>query len=199
MRHRHLFVGILLLAVCGCETVTELGQPANVPIFVRTYEGMQLKNKTKEVPCMLNLVNCVPEATMVRLKFSGSREAGPRFPIREIVKGEFSSVLRSNFRTTRSSERPKIELKVESRKTLLERDGDDLVCEISLAVMLLNPEHEDKPYFSKTYARKAIGTMMSESEVPNCVYECVQLIADKAVQEINADSSLVGRLALLAD
>ena len=40
-----------------------------------------------------------------------------------------------------------------------------------------------------------LGTMMNEELVPNCVYEAVQQIAQKFISEVNADESLVARLA----
>ena len=52
-----------LALICGCQTVVELEQPANIPVFVDEYGKPLLVQKTHAVPCMLNLVNCPEKAT----------------------------------------------------------------------------------------------------------------------------------------
>ena len=184
-----------LALICGCQTVVELRQPANIPVFVDEYGKPLLVQKTHAVPCMLNLVNCPEKATLVIRKLSGSTKPDPAFPIRAVVGGEFLPLAKANFRPVVAAEQAKVELKVETRKVILERDGDDLTFNLSLAVKLLNPRHEDKPYFSKVYEASTMGTMMNEELVPNCVYEAVQQIAQDFISEVNADESLVVRLS----
>ena len=183
----------------GCSSVSSLTEPANIPVFVLSYENASARDVLREVPCVLNLVNCAQDATQVGVKFSGAREPGPTFPIRDIVRGEFAAVIVQNLRKVDLFEQARVELKVESRKVLLERDGDDLACDVTLAVMLLNPRHTDKPYFSKTYNRKTIGSVTEEGIVPTCVYEAVQQIADAFIREVSADASLLAYLSKLSD
>ncbi len=183
----------------GCAQVNVLRQPSNIPVFVDSYDKPSLTEKTRDLPCIVNLFNCTEHATLGVAKMSGATEPGPVFPFREIVRDECGLFLKSNFRPVVSAEEAKIELKIESRKVILSRDGDDLTFKLALAVKLLNPSHEDKPYFSKVYEVTTIGTMMAEELVPNCVYEAVQGILDDFAREISSNKYLVGRLEELAN
>ena len=187
-----------LAPLCGCHSVSELRQPANVPVFVDSYDSPVLVKKTGNVPCILNLINCAEKATLVVNKLSGSTEPGPAFPVEAVVREECAILINSNFRQVNAAEHAKIELKVESRKVILSRDGDDLSFSLSLAIMLLNPHHQDKPYFNNVYDVKTIGTMMDENTVPNCVYEAVQRVLANFINEISANEYLVARLSELA-
>lgn len=194
MRLSELAVVPLLLCVCGCETVAELVQPANVPVFVDSYRKENLSARTGDVPCILNLVNCAEKATLVVKNFSGSTTPGPTFPLRAIVKEECLPMIQANFGQVVPAEEAKIEIKLEARKAILLRDGDDLTFTLSFAVMILHPHHQDKPFFSKIYEVETIGTMMNEVQVPDCVYEAVQRILLSFVNEIAGDAYLVARL-----
>ena len=185
---------LLLVCACGCQTVTELAQPANVPVFMDSYKKIELCKKTGDVPCILNLVNCADKATLVEKNFSGSTTPGPTFPLRDIAEDECMPMVRANFRQVVAAEQAKIEIKLESRKAILMRDGDDLTFTLSFAVMILHPHHQDKPFFSKIYEVETIGTMMNEAQVPDCVYEAVQRILQKFITEIADDAYLVARL-----
>lgn len=195
---RIISLACVLAPLCGCHSVTELQQPANVPVFVDSYGSSVLVRKAGNVPCVLNLINCTEKATLVVNKLSGSTEPGPAFPVAEVVREECRMLINSNFRPVAATEHAKIELKVESRKVILSRDGDDLTFSLSLAIMLLNPHHQDKPYFNNVYEVKTIGTMMDENSVPNCVYEAVQRALSNFINEISANEYLVARLSELA-
>ena len=194
MRLSEFAVVPLLLCACGCHTVVELVQPANIPVFVDSYRKESLSRKTGDVPCILNLVNCAEKATLVEKNFSGSTTPGPTFPLRAIVKEECLPMIQANFGQVVPAEEAKIEIKLESRKAILLRDGDDLTFTLSFAVMILHPHHQDKPFFSKIYEVETIGTMMNEVQVPDCVYEAVQRILLSFVNELAGDAYLVARL-----
>ena len=192
---RNLAAVVLYVALLGgCHSVSELRQPSNVPVFVESYDRPNLIRKTGNVPCTLNLVNCTEMATLVVNKLSGATAPGPSFPVRAVVMEECGPLISSNFRQVIAAEQAKIELKIESRKVMLVRDGNDLTFSLSLAIMLLNPHHQDKPYFSKVYEVGTFGTMTNEELVPNCVYEAVQRILANFISEVNADEYLVARL-----
>ena len=159
--------------------MAELVQPANVPVFVDSYRKENLSARTGDVPCILNLVNCAEKATLVVKNFSGSTTPGPTFPLRAIVKEECLPMIQANFGQVVPAEEAKIEIKLEARKAILLRDGDDLTFTLSFAVMILHPHHQDKPFFSKIYSARTYCRRVDEEIVPNCVYEAVQLtVAD---------------------
>ena len=188
---------LLLVLSAGCSTVTELRQPRKVPVFVSSFESAALRAKTADVPCILNGINVPMVATVSEIGFSGRRTPGPEYPIGDIVANEFQQVLVHNFGPVEAGTKARLELRLDPQKLILERDGNDLVCEVSIFVLLLNPDHQDKPYFSKTYAVRTIGTMMDEETVPECVYEAVQKVASQFVCEIGSDPQSLARLAEL--
>lgn len=197
MRTFGIVLGLLLGLAAGCSTVLELRQPRQVPVFVPSFESAGLRAKTSDVPCALNGINVPKVATVSVIGCSGRRTPGPEYPIGDIVADEFQRVLFLNFGSAAPGKKARLELRLDPQKLILERDGNDLVCDVLIFVQLLNPDHQDKPYFSKAYGVKTIGTMMDEETVPDCVYEAVQKIASQFVNEIGRDAQSLARLAEL--
>ena len=194
MNSKCLFAfGVVFAMLAGCSTPEFLAQPADIPLFVTSYAVPELKGMNN-ANCSLNLVNCAPEAMLAKVSFSGSRIPESRFPVRDIVDAEFNAVIKANFALVSAGEQPKLEMKVESRRLILERDGDDLSFNLSLAVKLIHPTRDDKPFFSKVYSVRTFGVRENETNVPNCVYEAVQRIAMAFVRDVAKDKSLVARL-----
>lgn len=189
---------LLLLSVLmlGCSTPEHLKPPSRIPVFVQTYEKSALAG-LKTLECSLNLVNCADESILTRRTFSGMIEPLSKFPIRDVVQFEFESVVRSNFMPVTGGAQPVIEMKVESQRIVLQRDGDEIEFSLVLIVSLLNPMHEDKPYFSKRYSVDTFCESDNDELIPNCVYEAVQLVASKFLADLSAEGSLVSRLPML--
>lgn len=95
--------------------------PVGARAAVETFSSSGLKTRTRHVPCVLNLLNVPREATLTELGMSGTRQLGPAYPARDIVRGEFNEVLSANFRPVAQAEQARIELKVESRRLILVR------------------------------------------------------------------------------
>ena len=196
MRNGSFVVAAIAAVLAGCSTPEYLRQPERIPMFVMSYENAALQ-RAKNVPCALNLINCVGEASLAKVKMSGRRVQESKFPMRDIVGAEFGALLKANFRPVVGSEQPRMEMKVETHRTILERDGDDVIFDLSLSVKLLNPRHTDKPYFSKTYSARTEAVRQDDVYVPICVYEAVQRVAADFIRDVAADESLVAHLAAL--
>ena len=182
-------------AISGCSTPETLVQPRSIPVYIKSYAVPSMS--AHGIPCSLNLLNCAPEATLAKVSMSGSRSPESKFPLRDIVEEEFSAFIGANLRMVKDAEQPKIEVKVESQRAILERDGRDLTFNLSLAVRLLNPYHDDKPFFSKIYSARTYCRRVDEEIVPNCVYEAVQLTVADFINDLAADSSLLARVSSL--
>ena len=197
MRGKHVFavVAVGMAVLGGCSTPDTLVQPQRIPVFIRSYNVPSMS--AHDIPCSLNMLNCAPEATLAKVAMSGSRSPESKFPLRDIVEAEFSAFIGANLRMVKDAEQPKIEVKVESQKAILERDGKDVTFNVSLAVRLLNPYHEDKPFFSKIYSARTYCPRTDVETVPNCVYEAVQRIVADFINDLAADSSLLARMSSL--
>ena len=180
---------------CGCSTPDVLVQPQSIPVYIKSYDVPSMS--AHDIPCSLNLLNCAQEATLVKVSMSGSRSPESKFPLRDIVEAEFSAFIGANLRMAKDAEQPKIEVKVEPQKAILERDAKDITFSFSLAVRLLNPYHNDKPFFSKIYSARTYCRRTDEETVPNCVYEAVQLTVANFINDLAADSSLIARVSSL--
>ena len=190
-------------AVAGFCSPLTLKQPANIPVFVDSYKVPALVGASVKVPCVLNLVNCTETATIVNRGSFGSRTPCASFPVKDIVRGEFRLLLSDNFTPVSDVAQAKLELKIESRRIVVEVEsekfGDKWVdCDIALAIMLLNPNHLDIPYFSKVYSTKCGCKLKEDGLVPQCIYESVQKTVKKFGSEMTADANLMARLGGLA-
>lgn len=192
---RELIIIVGAAILCGCSTPDVLVQPQRIPVFIESYNVSSMS--AHNIPCSLNLLNCAPEATLSKVSMSGSRSPESKFPLRDIVEGEFSAFINANLKMIRNAEQPKVEVKIETQKAILERDGDDLSFNFALAVRLLNPHHEDKPFFSKIYSERTYCRREDAETVPNCVYEAVQRVVADFVADLAADPSLVARISAL--
>lgn len=188
-------VAVGAAVLCGCSTPDTLVQPQRIPVYVKSYTVPSMS--ARAVPCSLNLLNCAPEATQAKVSMSGSRSPESKFPLRDIVEAEFTAFIGANLRMVKDAEQPKVEVKVESQKAILERDGRDLTFNVALAVRLLNPHHNDKPFFSKIYSARTYCRRTDDETVPNCVYEAVQFIVADFISDLAADSSLLARMSSL--
>lgn len=188
------FTGLLLT---GCAIPPELIEPTDVPLYVASYVAPHVRDHGKGLKCRLNLVNCVPSA-YVGERDGGKVEMSQVWPVRTIVQSEFENVVKSNFSLIEGSEQPNIELKIETRKVLLNLDGKRLKFDYQAAIKILNPVHEDKPYFSKIYSAKTSGVSADRIFVPNCVYEGIQSTLVQFLDDLDQDRSLLAALKDLA-
>ena len=182
---------LLGAVVAGCSVPAVLVLPDEIPEYITTYQSRILSTKTKDVTCQLNLYNTVEEAKVGERTISGKIEITQVYPIKEVVRSEFANVIAENFRSVQGNEQPKLEMKVETRKTILTRDGDRQTFDLAVAIMLLDPRHEEKPYFSKVYSQKVNDYVYDEIYVPNIVYKAIQLSIKEFLNDVSADSSLV--------
>ena len=183
------------VVLCGCSTPETLVQPQRIPVFIRSYKVPFMS--AHGTSCSLNLLNCPIEATLVKVSMSGSRSPESKFPIRDIVEAEFAAFIDANLSMVKDAEQPKIEVKVEPQRVILERDGRDVAFNFALAIRLLNPYHEDKPFFSKIYSARTYCRRADDETVPSCVYEAVQRIMADFINDLAADSSLLSRISSL--
>ena len=187
---------VQMLVFSGCSTPEYLFQPQQIPLYVKSYSVPSLSSLRK-VEFSINVLNCVNEVTLTSLSFSGQRKPESLMSLREVVLSEFDSAIDANFKRLVGKSQPDVELKIETHRALLERDGDDMEFDIALSIHLLNPSHMDKPYFSKRYAIRTRCERLNKEYVPPCVYEAVQKIAAEFLSDLSQDQSLVSRLSKL--
>lgn len=182
----------------GCTTVTRLQQPTRVPVYVESYDNSAVKSRCKGVSCWLNLSNCPEYCTMTEIGFSGSRSAGPAFPLRPILDDEFGAVISSNFCKTKERGMAKLEVCVGVGKALLVREGKELTFQVVLDVRIRNSEGSEQSSFCKRYEVKTFCRQTDETLVPGCVYEAIQNLADKFIRDLGGETAIVNQMGSLA-
>ena len=180
--------------VGGCADIGPLVQPSNVPVYINTYKVPSLSGRVSDVRCSINLVNAVENAVIGEKALSGKTFPGQAFPVRGILKTEFETLVKENFSLVAGEDQPHLELKVETQKVILTLDGKKYRFAYAAAIKLLDPRHEDKPYFSKIYSATTRGRRVSDTEVPGCVYEAIQTTVADFISDLARDKSLIARI-----
>lgn len=174
-----------VLALSGCSTPDILREPDDIPALVESYEIPGLRKSTGDVPVILDLSPCVETAAMSSMGFSGKSSIAGRFPVRELVLREFKKVVAGNFRMALSDEHPKLVFEVRSEQVLVTRSWSKVRCRMVFQVRILDPiDAGRKPYFAKRYELTADGMHRNKEEVPLCVYEEIQNLARKFLEDI---------------
>lgn len=191
------FAVSMAVVLAGCSTPDALVEPNNIPSLVKTYEIPGLKERTGNVPVILDLTECVESAVLSSVGFSGKSSIAGRFPVRELVQREFNKVVAGNFRMALPDEHPKLVIIVASEQIMVERSWSKLKCDMVFSVKIVDPEDAGrKPYLYKKYPLSAKGEHRKKDEVPVCVYETVQNFARKFLEDIpkEQNGTLITRL-----
>lgn len=176
---------LLLLALAGCSTPDVLREPEKIPATVASYENARLRAHAGNVPVVLDLSECVEQAAMSSSGFSGCPSIAGRFPVRALVQREFSKVISANFRTTLPDEHPKLVFEVRSECVRVTRSWSKVRCHMSFLVRIVDPVSADRrPYFSRKYEIVSEGMQKDKEEVPDCIYEEVQTLARRFLEDI---------------
>ena len=175
----------------GCGTLPVLKQPTDIPVYINTYRSSKLHSQLNDISCQLNLVNVVEQSQIGERTISGKIELTQLYPVRPIVEAEFSNLIKENLKMGSGAEQPKLEMKIETRKSILTIDGKRLTFDLALSIMLIDPRHEGKPYFSRIYTQKTRGDSFDEVHVPNCVYKATQFVLRDFLNDLASDAALV--------
>jgi len=199
-RFGHMVCGLLGgLALAGCSTVGELEEPKNVPPLVEDYVIKGLESRTGDVATMLDLDECAEYAVLSSVGISGVLSVAGHFPVRKLVEREFKKVVVGNFRTVLPEEEPKIEMRIVSKRMGVKRNWSRVTAEMEFEVQLVDPSRDRRPYFRKDYRLSAGCEQKVKTEVPLCVYSCVQHLARKFLEDVSKDTHVVARLKALGD
>lgn len=193
------FVAFVLLALlCGCASDRLLKEPGAIPAYVEKYATDRLGVRTSGIPVSIDLEDCVENAMISSRGISGGTSTMGFFPVKGVVKRELERIVSDNFRMVLPDEQPLVELKVSSALIIVRESWSNISSEIELQFELLNPHHDDKPYFSRKYKKMCKGRLENKKIVPLCVYETVQTIARDFINDVSKDPSLAARLELLS-
>ena len=191
MKNILAFAVLPALVLSGCRLPPVLVEPNDIPLFVSSYKASKVHGQLNGVKCSLNLINCVSEAAVGEKTISGKTMSEQMIPIRPIVQSEFENLIKANFSPISGNEQPNVELKIETQKVLLTLDGSNYRFDYSSAIKVLNPLHEDKPYFSKIYSARTYGKCKDREFVPDCVYKAIQSTLAQFLADLNKDESLL--------
>lgn len=190
-------LGALVLA--GCSTVGELEEPKSVPPLVESYQIAGLGARTGDVATMLELDDCAEFAVLSSVGLSGVSSVAGHFPVRKLVEREFKKVVVGNFRTVLPEEEPKIEMRIVSKRMAVRRTWSRVNAEMEFEVQLVDPSRDRRPYFRKDYRLSSECEQRRKTEVPLCVYSCVQHLARKFLEDVSKDTHVLARLKALGD
>lgn len=186
-----------LTLFCGCASDRLLKEPDAIPAYVDAYTTDRLGARTSGIPVSIDLDDCVENAMISSRGLSGGTSTMGFFPVKGVVKRELARIVSDNFRMVLPDEQPLVELKVSSALIIVRESWSNISSEMELQFEMLNPHHDDKPYFSRKYRKKCKGRIENKKIVPLCVYETVQTIVKNFVDDISKDPSLAARLELL--
>jgi len=189
-------IGILALAG-GCASVGELVEPKDIPALVTSYRIAGLGARTGDVATMLDVDECTEYAILSSVGLSGVPSVAGHFPVRQLVAREFQKVVVGNFRTVMPEEEPKLEVRITSNRMSVSRSWSRVKASMSFEVQLVDPEHNRRPYFRKTYQLSSESIQRRKDEVPICVYSCIQNLARNFLEDISKDSLVLARLRAL--
>ena len=150
-------LGTSLVLLAGCSTPSALREPAVVPTTLPTYSIASLSGSGIDIPVSLNLADCAENAFLTKKGMSGVTRIVCPFPVKPIVRREFTRVIQDNFQPVADGSRPLAELKVSSRRVLLRKDGRDASFDVELEVEILDPYEAKRPYFRRLYQVHADG------------------------------------------
>jgi hypothetical protein len=189
---------VAALMVAGCASDRMLREPESIPAFVTEYTTSRLGVRTSGIPVSIDLEDCVESAMISSRGLSGGTSTLGFFPVKNVVHRELQRIVSDNFRMVLPEEQPMVELKVSSALIIVRESWSNINCEMELEFALLNPHHDDKPYFSRKYKKKCVGRLENKRIVPLCVYETVQKIVKQFVGDVSKDPSLAARLESLS-
>ena len=189
---------VLPVFFSGCATDRMLKEPDAIPAYVQEYTTERLGARTSGIPVSIDLEDCVESAMISSRGLSGGTSAMGFFPVKDVVRRELARIVSDNFRMVLPDEQPMVELKLSSALIVVKESWSNISCEMELQFELLNPHHADKPYFSRKYKKLCTGRLENKKIVPLCVYETVQKIVKKFVDDVSKDSSLAARLESLS-
>jgi hypothetical protein len=200
MKKYSIYLSGLAIAIflCGCATDKMLQEPDAIPAYVVEYTTSRLGARTSGIPVAIDLEDCVESAMISSRGLSGGTSTLGFFPVKTVVRRELERIVSDNFRMVLPEEQPMVELKVSSALIVVRESWSNINCEMELQFELLNPHHNDKPYFSRIYKRQCKGRLENKRIVPLCVYETVQKIIKKFVDDVSKDPSLAARLESLS-
>jgi len=194
MTSRALMLLPVVAVLAGCSLPIPMQQPMNVPVFIASYDSKTAFNRLYDVPCSLNMQGNAKKAFASVKTLSGGTDVGGEYPICDIVRTEFESVINRNFMPVTGSLQPKVEMRVHIQRSLLTLDGDRYHYSFAVTVQLLDPRQIEQPYLTKIYSAETGGACVTPFLVPNCVYEAVQLAVAEFVADLESNMTLTNTL-----
>lgn len=194
MKSEKAIATAVMAFLAGCATVGQLEEPKSVPPLVESYRIAGLEKRTGDVGTMLDLDACAEFAVLSSTGMSGVPSVAGHFPVRKIVEREFKKVVVANFRTVLPDEEPKLEMCILSNRLAVKRSWSRVTAEMDFEVQLVDPGRERRPYFRKTYHLTADCEQRVKTQVPLCVYSCIQHLARRFLEDVSKDTHAVARL-----
>ena len=192
-----LSLAALMVAVCGCTTYRR--EPDPVPKFVLSYTVDAVQSRLGSLPVRLNLDDCVEMTALAWRTMTGRADREAPFKFRVILERECKRMLAENFSSATASDRQTaVELQVVPSMINIMGKSGIVTADITFSVKLVHPfEASHRPYFSRDYEMHAKCKDRNDKEIPPCVYETVQKMLQRFVNDVGDDRSLLMTLEKL--